>query len=1378
LTLFGTTINGNTGTGIEIDAGAGPITVNAPLVLQNNQQWTNSSASPLTVNGAISGNGSLTKIGSGILALTGADTYTGPTILGGGTLALNAQNVIQTSSSITITNATVQTGYYNPFGYAGGVPPIAINAGGLLTQTAADNVNLGAVTLNGGTLSSNGLFDSFYGSYYLQQNFSVTGSATSTISALAITSAGPRTFAVAAGSTLNVTGYFSNLYGDFGLIEAGGGTMILTGANTYTGATTISGGTLQIGGAGVLGGGNYNGAISNNGALFVSTSRSQTFGGVISGSGGLTKVGSGIVTLTGVNTYNGSTTVDGGTLQIPSGSLASNNSFYVGYSGSGSVAQSGGTNSVSPFGALTLGYSAGSSGTYSLSGGSLFAFYEELGESGSGSFTQSGGTNTNLASASGLTLGDNPGSSGTYNLTGSGLLSAPGETIGNSGSGSFTHSGGTNSVSGSVVLGIGSASSGTYNLSGSGLLSATNEYIGDSGSGSFTQSGGTNSVSATLTAATGYLDSSGTYILRGGSLSAQTEYLGFNYSGTGSFTQSGGTNSLGSLVLAESATSTGTYNLNGGLLSLSSVSRGQGSATFNFSGGTFQAASTFSTSVPIVLSTAGSNGLFDTEGNTLTLVGPLSGPGGFQKAGSGTLVLAVANGYTGTTLVSAGTLLLANVSALSGSTFDTSGTGSLSFGTLGGAAFGGLQGSGNLTLSNTANAAVSLSVGGNNAGTTFSGELSGSGSLTKIGTGTLTLGGNLALAGSVTVSGGTVNQSGGYLQAPTVIVDGGAYNLSGTGQLSAASLYVGYSGAGTFNQTGGTDTLTSALYLGTKPGSSGTYNLVGGLLIVPSVVQGSGSGSLNITGGILTGLTSGGTLSLPIILTTSGSSGTFDTPISSLTVAGQISGSGGLTKTGSATLVLAGDNTYSGNTTVAQGAVQLSNANAVQNSTVVLNVNSRLLFSGSIGAFNVGSIAGSGSLALSDTGGNAITLVTGGNNASTTYSGPVSGAGTLVKEGSGRLLLTNAITLTGPTDIQNGVFASANPFPGPITFSTPGGTLQAAGSAFAVSTNVLIDTGVTATIDTQQYSLLVTGAISGAGNLNKIGAGTLMLDASDSFTGSTTISQGTLQLVNSGALAISTLDTSGGGSLSFGTLNSVAFGGLQGSGSLTLTGIGGGPVTLAVGGNGANTTVSGDIGGNGTLVKDGTGMLALTGSNSFKGGLIDDPGVISVSSSAALGAPTGVGTWGNLKGNIIFANSGTLQADASFALSTDRSIVIAPGATATFDTQGYTLTIDGPISGNGSLTELGAGKLVLSGSSTYSGGTVVDAGILIIASPTALEVGTSLSVGGNATSVFASAAAAAPVAASPDAVAVPEPGTLALLAAGLLLAAFTACRPR
>ncbi len=187
--------------------------------------------------------------------MAGVDTCTGTLNINGGTLVLNTENIIQNRGGVTITNATVQTGYYDPFVYPPNtVAPITINAGGLLTQTAPDNVNLNALTLNGGTLSSNGLFDPVFGSYYLQPGVTVTvaGSATSTISALAITAGGPVNFNVAAGSTLNVTGYFSSLFGNFGLIKMGPGTMILNGANTYTGNTAVDGGTLLLANSGAL----------------------------------------------------------------------------------------------------------------------------------------------------------------------------------------------------------------------------------------------------------------------------------------------------------------------------------------------------------------------------------------------------------------------------------------------------------------------------------------------------------------------------------------------------------------------------------------------------------------------------------------------------------------------------------------------------------------------------------------------------------------------------------------------------------------------------------------------------------------------------------------------------------------------------------------------------------------------------------------------------------------------------------------------------------------------------------------------------------------------------------------------------------------------
>ena len=172
-------------------------------------------------------------------------------------------------------------------------------------------------------------------------------------------------------------------------------------------------------------------------------------------------------------------------------------SRYVGCSASGSFTQSGGSNYIgnSQFLSLYLGYNAGASGAYSLSGSGQLTAIQYIGYSGSGSFTQSGGTN-NVLAAQNLFLGYNLGGSGTYSLS-NGLLSVITETIGYSGSGGFTQSGGTNGGGGGngCVLNMGytSVGRGAYNL-GDGLLLAAGENIGENGTGSFTQTAGTNSL--------------------------------------------------------------------------------------------------------------------------------------------------------------------------------------------------------------------------------------------------------------------------------------------------------------------------------------------------------------------------------------------------------------------------------------------------------------------------------------------------------------------------------------------------------------------------------------------------------------------------------------------------------------------------------------------------------------------------------------------------------------------------------------------------------------------------------------------------------------------------------------------------------------------
>ena len=339
--------------------------------------------------------------------------------------------------------------------------------------------------------------------------------------------------------------------------------------------------------------------------------------GQFSQSAGVFSVGTvtGSNSLAGGSLYLGQNAGNNGTYTLSGSGMLSAYWEYVGNSGTGSFTQSGGTNSVayaSWTSTLYLGYSASSSGTYSLSGSGLLSDYAaDIGFAGVGVFNQTGGTH---AVARYIVLGAS-GGTGTYNLSGSGvLLASAGEVVDN---GTFTQSGGVNSISGtgseSTMGGLNLA--GTYILSGNGLLSVTGtECVGYYGGGTFTHSSGTN-VTGSLYVGYG-AGGNGSYNLSGNSqLSASNEYVGFEYlegdnsasNFSGAFTQSGGTNSVAAgLYIGEYlSTQQGTYNLLGGMLVLSELYPGSaaGSAFFNFSGGTLKANNSFSSSISMTLGT-------------------------------------------------------------------------------------------------------------------------------------------------------------------------------------------------------------------------------------------------------------------------------------------------------------------------------------------------------------------------------------------------------------------------------------------------------------------------------------------------------------------------------------------------------------------------------------------------------------------------------------------------------------------------------------------------------------------------------------------------------------------------------------------------------
>jgi autotransporter-associated beta strand protein len=151
-----------------------------------------------------------------------------------------------------------------------------------------------------------------------------------------------------------------------------------------------------------------------------------------------------------------------------------------------------------------------------------------------------------------------------------------------------------------------------------------------------------------------------------GSLSVwNSSYIGD--SGTGMFTQSGGTNTISSyLSLGSDSSSSGIYYLNGGTLILKSLGQGSGTAAFNFGGGTLQASGAFTCSLPMTLTGDGGDANIDTAGYTVTLSGVLSGSGGLDKLGSGTLMLSGKEAYAGNTTVTGGTLIFSGGIASSG----------------------------------------------------------------------------------------------------------------------------------------------------------------------------------------------------------------------------------------------------------------------------------------------------------------------------------------------------------------------------------------------------------------------------------------------------------------------------------------------------------------------------------------------------------------------------------------------------------------------------------------------------------------------------------------------------------------------------------------
>ncbi len=342
-------------------------------------------------------NGGLIKQGSGTLSLpsTGmsgspVNTLTGGTIISGGTLEIYGRSADNGGyTSIGTGPVTIHGGatFVSANDWAtgnewngGNVGKITIHAGGTWTINAAGSTVRNGLALNGGSINGSGNNGDWGGMYLRNTSVTAAGNATSSISVdTALNAMTP--MRVETGSTLNFSGTIHNrIVSTGGITKAGGGTLTLSGSNSYSGVTDVTGGTLVAAGNTAVGAGGWSSStwtLVKNGATFalqggisldehmhvtgagvgglgairsISGNNSLTMTNGNSGSGpgyaidgdttigvdadslnitgfyqeggsyGITKVGAGTLVLSKTSSYSGGTTVSEGILSLGDGS--------------------------------------------------------------------------------------------------------------------------------------------------------------------------------------------------------------------------------------------------------------------------------------------------------------------------------------------------------------------------------------------------------------------------------------------------------------------------------------------------------------------------------------------------------------------------------------------------------------------------------------------------------------------------------------------------------------------------------------------------------------------------------------------------------------------------------------------------------------------------------------------------------------------------------------------------------------------------------------------------------------------------------------------------------------------------------------------------
>ena len=1129
---------------------AGGITVNAGrLVLEGGGiggMWdrglTNNAAVDFSVLDSrsagfgISGGGVLTKTGTGTLTISGNNQSSGGLVVNGGTVIAtkspqdNGGESSLGSGNITINNGGTLLSAANwttssPWNPAT-VGSITVNNGGTWNIQNLGQLVRNGLFLNGGTVSGPGENGDF-GGLLLWSNLAAGGNAVSTVSVDTALNGG-RSITVDAGSQLNFSGKIHNQFEATGAItKAGDGTLALSGPNTYTGVTTFEGGVVNAatfannGSASSLGvgtgdtdGGNIGllfrgGTLQYTGSTAQSTDRAIRLsttggGGTIDASGstpGATlsftrasmpnwwdNPGSRTLTLKGSNT--GANTIAAGI-----NDLANVTSIRVVKEGTGTWVLAGDGNYVGGTeingGTLRVGNGGASgslgsgaitnngtlifdrSGTVSLSGGI----------SGSGRLEVTGGGTVELPGGDWVT-GDPWGPGG---MTGA-LVVGPSATL--------STSAGVTQLKNGVTLNGGTLSSRGLTYSGQWRNIVLSSNVTAGGTAASTISSAVN------------LDSTRTWTVGDGSTLNVTGELAGWYGSGGGMTKSGS----GTLTLSGGNSYNGVTDITAGaLVAASNTALGQGGhngntmsfirdgATLALQGGVsldehFHVWGSGVGGLGAVRSLSGNNALTNSPGggpgfalranttvgvdaDTLTVSGFYEADGnwGLTKVGVGTLVLTALSDYAGGTTVNAGKLLLPNNGGFS-----------------------------RIRGALTVNAGATVETTGDGTGLGYNGQISS----VAINGGTVTSAGTMHvwnITGGITMTGGTLQSNGGVSDP------------------EGSQLEWNYASVAT-NASANTATIGGRIRM--RPDSA--YR---GISF--TVAEGAAATDLLVSAAVT-----------------------------------EASGGMGITKGGAGTMLLTGANTYTGVTTFAGGVVNAAtfanNGSASSlgagtgdtdnNSIGLLFRGGTLQYTGSTAqstdrAIRLSTDGGGGTIDASGStpeatlsftrssspnffenpGSRTLTL-TGVNTGANTFAMAIGEVGSMsvVKSGAGTWVLSGNNSYSGRTTIGAGTLvansAAALGNGGEIVFA--GGTLRYTASSASQpwATRMKNSTAAAIAIDTNGQFVTLAGVIddSNTAGLTKSGPGWLSLAGTNTYTGPTTVSAGTLAVNGSlGSTAVS-----------------------------------------------------------------------------------------------------------------------------------------------------------------------------------------------------------------------------------------------------------------